>query len=389
MNAQDEELLMMTINEMVDLPPEVEAELLTSPSRSSDLITAEDRNTAISCTPSHKENPVSVKDTPIDIPSPPMNAGTKNSCLPMIGCLSTHKLTPLRPSELTRTKTRPLLLTRRPTLTRMPSTHNVLPKRKTPSTTALTMSPFIPASSLISPLSSTSHTHITSRISPYQTTSATITTPQIIDSTPTKTTSIPIKTTSTLTIATHSSITMYKDTTASYNHHMKQRDNLAQLRKLQTLPTGLTIDRKCGYILTPRHEQQWQQELQDCGDKLQDILIDYHNDQATRLNEIRTELEHDIKCPYITNKITALLTHGTKHNKRPATINRPPHMHKKIKPSKNPSPSLRSDRKQRHLPPGREKPRRHKHVNSPIHTQQPPPCSLMSIDLTGYKPPPS
>ena len=45
MNAKDEELLMMTINEMVYLLPEVEAKLLSSPTRSCDLITAEDLNT--------------------------------------------------------------------------------------------------------------------------------------------------------------------------------------------------------------------------------------------------------------------------------------------------------------------------------------------------------
>ena len=45
---------------------------------------------------------------------------------------------------------------------------------------------------------------------------------------------------------------------------------------------------------------------------MQDILIDYHNEQATRLNELRTEVEHDINYQDITNKITnTALTHGT------------------------------------------------------------------------------
>ena len=276
----------------------------------------------------------------------PVNAGTKKSCIPMMGCLSSK---PFKTSELSRLKTRPLFhanhFTNFPPLSLRTRTR--LPPTRTQSTNPLTSAsslpppptttssstntrlqhtrtqstnPFISASSLIPPPTTTSSSiHYTSVTAPsHCISSATITTPLNTNTTTillNSNTTIPLNTCTTATTtstvmnttSTHMtdtstpmnttstpSITIdpltlrqYEDTTTAYNHHLKQKHNLTLLHKLKTLPTGLTIDRKCSYVLTPKHEQQRRQTLRDCGDILQNILIDYHNEQATLLNHSR------------------------------------------------------------------------------------------------------
>ena len=167
----DEVLLRMettTVDNLtVDLPPEEEAKLLSTPTRSSDLITADDINTALTC--SHSSSPLeddlhtSLKNPYKHILATSVNAGIKKSCIPMMGCLSSK---PLKTSGLSRLKTRPLFHTNHfrnftPLLLR---TRTRLPPTRTQST-----NPFTSASSLNPPpttTSSSSHIHYTSVTAP-------------------------------------------------------------------------------------------------------------------------------------------------------------------------------------------------------------------------------
>ena len=59
------------------------------------------------------------------------------------------------------------------------------------------------------------------------------------------------------------------------------------------------------------------------------------------LNQVRRELEQNINCPGITNRMTNTViqaTHRKKHKKIPITIDRPPHMKKRPKTSKKTHP---------------------------------------------------